>query len=158
MAAKTDGRNSGLTGWLGVKRPAARIPALGGRELAVLEILWRRGQVSAQQVLEQMSEPSLALSTVQSTLERLHRKDLVSRAKLGRAYYYRATLAKSDMISNLLRDIAQEITGGDMAPMISGFMGYISGEAPGMEPELAQALHGHRRGAGAKGAKGSADD
>lgn len=119
----------GIGEWLFNSPRPARTPALGERERAVLEVLWHDGQLSAQDVLAAMGAAGIGLSTVQSTLERLHRKGLLVRTKAGRAYVYKATVTKSAIISSLLRDIADDLAGGDTAPMISGFMEYI-GEQP----------------------------
>ncbi|MBN7798739.1 BlaI/MecI/CopY family transcriptional regulator [Parahaliea mediterranea] len=122
---------------LGAGRRTQRTPALGERELAVLHALWlaqepenRRpdaadGALSAQQVLERMPGKPLALSTIQSTLERLCRKSLVDRRKQARAYLYRPLLERQELISSLLHDISQEVAGGDIASMVSGFMDYL---------------------------------
>lgn len=122
---------SGLRSWFGVKRSAGGLPPLGQRELAVLEILWAQGPLSAQQVLAQLPGAGIGLSTVQSTLERLSRKAILRREKTGRAYVYGALLSRSEIIGSLLRDIAQELAGGDREAMISGFMDYLGDEAHG---------------------------
>lgn len=106
-----------------------RMPILGERELDVMKILWCGGTLSAQEVLQVSDEVKLSLSTIQSTLERLHRKELVSRQKRGRFYLYRATVSRSAVISQLLGDIADQFSEGDMEPMISGFMSFIGQEA-----------------------------
>lgn len=111
------------------KRPVKKqMPQLGARELEAMKILWRNGQLSSQQVLQQLGSSSISLSTMQSTLERLHRKELVARSKSGRLYLYTAAMGQSDMIRNLLQDMSMQISDGDMAPMISGFMGFLSDE------------------------------
>lgn len=119
----------GLRNWLGVKRSGAGLPPLGQRELAVLEILWTHGPLSAQQVLALLPGAGIGLSTVQSTLERLSRKAILQREKAGRAYVYGALLSRSEIIGSLLRDIAQELAGNDREAMISGFMDYLGDEA-----------------------------
>ena len=106
-----------------------RTPVLGERELDVMKILWRGSALSAQEVLQVSGEIKLSLSTIQSTLERLYRKELVSRQKTGRFYLYRATVSRSAIISQLLGDIAEQFSEGDMAPMISGFISFIGQEA-----------------------------
>ncbi|WP_157976678.1 BlaI/MecI/CopY family transcriptional regulator [Parahaliea mediterranea] len=121
--------------WLAGRPRNSRTPALGERELAVMHALWQAeshasapeaAMLSAQQVLERMAGEPLALSTIQSTLERLCRKALVARQKQARAYLYRPLLARQDLISSMLHDISQDIAGGDVAPMVSGFMDYLS--------------------------------
>lgn len=117
-----------------------RLPDLGEREMLALEALWQGGQASAQQVLANMAGAEISLSTVQSTLERLHRKRLVSRSKIGRAYHYSAVLSRSQLISGLMRDMAEDLAAGDLAPMISGFVNYISAQSPELADELTRAL------------------
>lgn len=123
-----------------------RLPDLGERELSVLEVLWQGGEATAQSVLGQMPGGDLSLSTVQSTLERLHRKDLLERTKQGRAYRYRAALDRAQLISALLRDMANDVAAGDLAPMLSGFLDYVSAEAPELVAELSKALGVSRAG------------
>ncbi|WP_156762713.1 BlaI/MecI/CopY family transcriptional regulator [Woeseia oceani] len=131
-------------------RKSQRLPDLGERELLVLEVLWKGGDASAKRVRQQMPDNEISLSTVQSTLERLHRKGLVDRDKDGRAYRYRATLDKSQFIGHLMRDMAQSVTAGEMAPMISGFLRYVTDEGPEMLQDLSTSLESMT--AGDKGA------
>lgn len=123
-----------LKGWLRIKRQTT--PALGKRELAVLEILWRNGEQDAQQVLIELPDAGIGLNTVQSTLERLYRKKLAQRRKAGRAYRYLACVSKAAMVGSLLRDIADEIARGDLAPMVSGFMAYLDSEGASLDEAL----------------------
>ena len=132
-------RAADLTRWLKLPSVRPRTPSLGKRELAILEVLWQQGSLSAQQVHSFLLE-DITLSTVQSTLERLHRKDLLQRHKESRAFFYTAVMHKTDLISNLLHDIAADLSAGDMAPMVSGFMDYLADVAPAMGNRLHQAL------------------
>lgn len=119
-------RRSGIIGWLNIKRPLSRTPSLGSRELAVLELLWRERSLTAQQLLDRLAQSEdIGLSTVQSTLERLHRKKLLNRFKRARAYYYYPDISRDEIVSSLLHDITAEIAGGDLAPVVSGFMNYL---------------------------------
>lgn len=113
-------------GWFGVKRGGSSLPPLGRRELHVLEVLWDAGELAAQDVHQRLTAAGIGLSTVQSTLERLHRKGLVGRSKVSRAYFYQAVHSRSEMISMLLGDIAAELAGGDTRCMVSGFARYLS--------------------------------
>ena len=125
--------------WLGANT-AKRMPDLGERELDVLEVLWMGGQRSAQDVRNALPGAAVSLSTVQSTLERLHRKELLVREKAGRAYQYDAIVTRSQLIGCLLRDLADDVAGGDIAPMLSGFLDYVVSEAPELGPRVSRAL------------------
>lgn len=107
-----------------------RAPTLGTRELDVMKILWQADALSAKQVLEKLGPTALSLSTMQSTLERLHRKELITREKSGRHYLYCAVVSQSDMVSQLMGEISEQIADGDLAPMISGFMSFMGTDKP----------------------------
>ena len=101
------------------------MPDIGKRELDVLEALWRQGALTSHSTLQQLQSAGISLSTVQSTLERLNRKQLVSREKVGRAYVYAAAISKETIISRMMREIADSLAGGATAPMVSGFLDYL---------------------------------
>lgn len=115
--------SEGLGRFLRRRQPQA--PKLGARELEVMKILWRGESLSAKQVLDDLPNCELSLSSMQSTLERLFRKSLLTREKLGRFYVYQAKVSRSELITLLLGDIAEQVSDGQMAPMISGFMAFI---------------------------------
>lgn len=75
--------------------PTPKAPALGERELEVMKILWRGRALSVKQVLNNIADRELSVSTVQSTLERLHRKKLLHREKAGRHFVYQAAVTQS---------------------------------------------------------------
>lgn len=130
-----------LTQLLGHRQRRPDAPLLGARELEVMKILWQQPAQSAHQILQCNIEDAISLSTIQSTLERLHRKQLVARNKVGRAYLYSATVDRSTFISQLLGVIATQISDGEMAPMVSGFMSFMDQEAPDALPAtLRQAI------------------
>lgn len=141
-------RASQFAAFLGIKQKPPRMPALGSRELAIMELFWTTQQaaLSALDILQLMQQkPSqsdaVSVNTLQSTLERLFRKDLLSRQKQGRAFIYTALCSKKEVIRRLLHDIAEDMTNGDMAPMISGFMEYVGSQDPDLSSRLGQALH-----------------
>jgi predicted transcriptional regulator len=125
-----------LTRWFPGSRKRARTPSLGERELAVLDVLWQHAPRTAQEVKDQMPGRAVSLSTIQSTLERLHRKDVLLRQKRSRAFYYAPKLQRGELISSLIRDIADDIAGGDVASMVSGFMDFLGEERAQVAPLL----------------------
>src|SRR5271165_677336 len=60
---------------------------LGPLEIAVMEILWTRGESSVHDVAEKLGRP-LAYTTVMTTLDRLYKKGLLCRRKSERAFHY----------------------------------------------------------------------
>jgi predicted transcriptional regulator len=108
------------------KKPVSQsntLPQLGELELALLESLWRTPQQSAQQL--QQALPRIrqsSLSTVQSTLERLHRKTLVQRHKQGHAYVYCARLGRAELLGKLLGGVIRQLHTGSLDPILSSFV------------------------------------
>jgi predicted transcriptional regulator len=103
----------------------ARTPSLGAREIELMKILWHEGEVSAQELRNRIQDTAISLSTIQSTMERLFRKKFVSRRKLGRFYLYKPLVSQSEIVHSLLKDISMQISDGSMAPIISGFIGFV---------------------------------
>lgn len=116
------------------------MPTLGHRELEALEFLWQEGSLTALELRERVGSAEISLNTIQSTLERLHRKGLVERRREGRAYHYVPTLTRADIVSRTLHDLAREVAGGDLAPIISGFVGFIANDDPEIEQKLRRLL------------------
>lgn len=126
-----------------------RMPSIGSREIDVLEVLWQHHSqsLSAADVLKKIPKVcsssgahGISVNTVQSTLERLVKKQLLKRAKNGRAFYYSSLIVKEELIGALISDIAKDMTQGDMGVMISGFMDYVNQEDPDLSEKLSRAL------------------
>lgn len=101
-------------------------PALGELEIAVMQCLWAApGELDARGVHSALAGRRITLSTVQATVERLHRKGLVERSKLGRAYRYRAAVSQGALIGALIRDLSLQLAAGELDPVVSGFMGLV---------------------------------
>jgi predicted transcriptional regulator len=133
-----------LSGWRREKR-TQQMPALGPRELEALEHLWQEGSLTATQLRERIGIDQISLNTVQSTLERLHRKGIVDRRRERRAYHYLATLTRADIVSRTLHDLTRDVAGGDLAPIISGFVGFMAGDDADIEEKLMRLLEGSER-------------
>ena len=73
----------------------ARTPseALTGREAAIMEAVWALGEATAERVREALDE-SLHDSTVRTVLRILETKGYVGHEVRGKAYVYRATVAR----------------------------------------------------------------
>lgn len=96
---------------------------LGELELGVLEALWQEPQLDAKEICQRI--PSIrqpSLSTVQSTLERLHRKGLVARSKNGHAYAYSSSVSRSNLLGRLMGDVIHLLHDGKLETILSSFV------------------------------------
>lgn len=96
---------------------------LGELELCVMEYIWQVPGADARQIMENMTlqRPS-KLSTVQSTLERLVRKGILSRRKNGHAFNYFSQTSRSELLGNLLRDVISLLHDGNADTILSSFV------------------------------------
>jgi len=81
---------------IGLFKNRALVPQpLGPLEVAVMEILWARGESSVRDVVDRVDRP-LAYTTVMTTLDRLFKKGLLARRRLDRAFLYSPILNRAE--------------------------------------------------------------
>jgi predicted transcriptional regulator len=112
-----------MMNWLA--RFKSKTPTLGARELSVLNLLWSKAPLSASDVHQHFLTSGIGLNTIQSTLERLYRKQILTRSKSGRTFLYQPSLTQTELIGVLIAEIQHEIAEGDMNLVISGFETYL---------------------------------
>ena len=122
---------------------------LGRLEIAVLEQLWEAGPCDVGALHAAVGEPrGLARNTIQSTLERLVRKQLASRRKLGRAYEYRASDSRGDCLTAALGDLAERLPGLDSSLLLSTFVDFAERTGADTLDELEALVRARRDGDG----------
>ncbi|MDT8322124.1 MAG: BlaI/MecI/CopY family transcriptional regulator [Xanthomonadales bacterium] len=98
-------------------------PYLGELELAVLEQLWSRGPLDAKTMHRRVGTlRRIGLNTVQSTLERLFRKQLVTREKVSHAYLYAAGVRREELMERLIEEIVETFSDGSTEHMLTAFV------------------------------------
>lgn len=96
---------------------------LGELELGVMEALWDAPHQDAKSLFEGMPKfRKSTLSTVQSTLERLYRKELVDREKRGHAYFYFASVSRSKLLGRIMGDVIHLLHDGRLETILSSFV------------------------------------
>ena len=99
------------------------LPALGDLEIAVLEDLWAEGESDAKTVHGRIGEVrSIGLNTVQSTLERLHRKGLLKRQKVSHAFRYAALVDRPALVGQLIEGVASRVAGAAPDALLAAFV------------------------------------
>lgn len=90
-------------------------------ELGVLRRLWRRGPSTVRELRDALYPDGghAHHATVQSLLDRLEHKGCVSRAREGRAFRYAATVTRGDLVVRRLRDTADALCDGSLAPLLT---------------------------------------
>lgn len=103
------------------------IPALGELEMAVLEFLWAHGTSEAKDVHRALGEErEITLSTIQSTLERLHRKRLLMREKVSHAFRYATVLTRSEFRARAMAEAAGNLREADSNGVLAAFVDLVA--------------------------------
>ena len=97
---------------------------LGPLERRALEALWARATPGS--VRDLTSEfPDIAYTTLMTTLDRLHRKGMLTRTKQGRAFLYQPRLTRAEFESGRAADalrVALERDEASLGPLLSYFV------------------------------------
>ena len=79
-------------------------PTLTDAELRLMEVLWERGEATVGEVTEALPKrPSLAYSTVLTTLRILEQKGYLRHGRRGRAFVYRPTVGRDEARRSAIR-------------------------------------------------------
>ena len=84
--------------WWFKRQVGGRAPALeplGSLESELMEHIWLLGETSVRDLHREFAA-RLAYTTVMTTLDRLYKKGLLARRRVGKAYVYAATLQEKD--------------------------------------------------------------
>jgi len=105
-----------------MKARAIDLP-LGELELEVMEYLWRVGETDVRQAHAALSiRTERTSNTIQSTLDRLHRKGILDRAKHGRAFHYSPAMGREDLLVACVQTIADKLGGVERSALMAAFL------------------------------------
>ena len=88
-------------------------------ERRIMRVLWDDGPGNVQKVLQGLTgEPQLAYTTVQTTLNVLHRKGKVKRKLIGRAFEYSAVVSQQAADAHAIKDVLQKVFRGSVDDLL----------------------------------------
>lgn len=119
---------------------------LGDLERAVLEYLWQEGAAEVKTVHAVIGQArGITHNTVQSTLKRLWKKELLTREKDGRAYVYAPAVDRETLTERSVGAVIDEVAGGEMGVALEAFVN-LADEAGEETLDELEALIAERRG------------
>jgi BlaI family penicillinase repressor len=122
-----------------------RLPG-GDLEYAVLAKLWEIGTASARDVHSQVGEPNgLVYTTTAKVLDRLHDKGLVSRERRGKAFSYRARIAREVVEQTRARTALSRLFGSHPHAAVATLVEAVESLDPKLLDELERAVASRRR-------------
>lgn len=120
---------------------------LGDLERAVLDHLWEAGPAGVRAVHAAVGAPRrISPNTVHSALERLVRKGLVRRRKLGRAHEYAPALSRREWTARRLAGLAGELPGTSAQTVLAAFVDLTERTGREQLAELERLVRERRRG------------
>ncbi|HEY0180168.1 MAG TPA: BlaI/MecI/CopY family transcriptional regulator [Dokdonella sp.] len=119
--------------------------SLSELQIALMRVLWRRGEASTADVAAELSgERGLKHTTVATLLTRLEKRGVVAQRREGRQLLYRALVAESDVRRSMVAGLVGALFAGDARQLVAHLL-QESEIAPGDLAELKRRLARERR-------------
>jgi len=122
--------------------------SLGDLEMAVLAALWSStAPLSVREVLAAVKrQPPLAYTTVQTVLDRLYEKNLVTRDEQGKAFLYRPCISQEEWLGEQAARVLLEAKGPPNAAVLMAFLDTAERADPAVVDNLAALIATRRKG------------
>jgi predicted transcriptional regulator len=122
------------------------VRGFGELESVIMQMVWDHdAPVTVRELFDDLSqERSIAYTTVMSTMDNLHRKGWLERAKDGKAYRYTATASREEYSARLMQEALTG--GGDTEAVLSHFVEQIGGHESEVLRSVVRRLHERRPG------------
>ena len=126
--------------------PQSKLEHLGSLESELMERIWDRGEISVRDLHSEFSS-RLAYTTVMTTLDRLYKKGLLERRKIGKAYFYSPRLTEPEYEARLAQHLIGMVLhpGRDNHAVLSCFVDVVSEADKRMLDKLDQLVKAKRR-------------
>ena len=88
-------------------------------QLAILRVIWDRGEATVQDIWEALhAERGLAQTTVATMLSRLERRGVVTRRAQSRPYPYRAVVTEREVQHSMVGELTERLFDGDVTALV----------------------------------------
>ena len=98
-----------------------KLPKLTDPEFEIMKIIWERGKVTINQVLEAINSQKkrdLRRTTIQVQMKRLEEKGWLIHHEEGRNFIYKSTRGREEVSREITRDINRRIFDGSYANLV----------------------------------------
>jgi predicted transcriptional regulator len=124
--------------------------SLGALEREVMDVVWDRGETSVKDVGARLSS-AVAYTTVMTTMDRLFKKQLLTRRKVGRAFVYRAAATRDELEGAVAAELVQSLfdrPGSESLPLLSSLVDAVSDRDRALLDDLERLIREKRRAIG----------
>jgi predicted transcriptional regulator len=89
-------------------------------QIAVLRLLWDRGEATVAEIWEALyAERKLAQTTVATIVARLQRRGILSRRTRDRQFVYKTLLTEADVQHSMVSELTERLFAGDVTALVS---------------------------------------
>src|SRR5271163_326446 len=100
--------------------PRRSVLDLAPLELDCMNTLWPMGEGTVREIRDRLAERRpRAYTTIMTIMDRLARKGVVERRKVGRTYFYRANLTSEDARAQALRQVVENFFAGSVEALLA---------------------------------------
>jgi predicted transcriptional regulator len=94
--------------------------SLGDLQLAIMRVLWQRGEATVTDVHEALrASRGLAPTTIATMLRRMEDKGVVDHRQDGRQFVYRARVREEDVHRSMVAELVERLFDGDPAALVN---------------------------------------
>ena len=122
---------------------------LGVLERQVMSVVWNAGELNVREACELLGS-AVAYTTVMTTMDRLFKKRLLARRKVGRAFVYSAAATRDQLEGAVANELVQSLLqqhGGEPLPLLSSLVDAVSDRDRALLDELERLIREKRRAA-----------
>jgi predicted transcriptional regulator len=115
-------------------------------EYLVLTKLWQLGTASVRDLHGQIAKPEgLVYTTIAKVIDRLRGKGLIQRERHGKAFVYRARVARESVERARAQDAISRLLGPTPRAAVAALVDAVDAVDPKLLDELERAVAAHRR-------------
>src|SRR5919106_275186 len=97
----------------------SRTGTLTEQELEIMKIVWRREQATVRDVYEELlKHRKVAYTTVMTMMKILENKKHLKKTQEDRAYVYRPTKPKDQVLGGMVREFVNRVFNGSSEPLL----------------------------------------
>jgi predicted transcriptional regulator len=120
---------------------------LGALEREMMEIVWTADEITVRDACVRLSSP-VAYTTAMTTLDRLYKKGLLSRRKLGRAFHYKAVATREEVEGAVATELVRALLDrnpDEPLPLLSSLVEAVSDRDRALLDDLERLVREKRR-------------
>jgi predicted transcriptional regulator len=98
----------------------SRSHQLGDLQLAIMRVLWTRGEATVAQVHQDLEpERGLALTTIATMPSKMEKKGVVNHRSEGRVFVYLPTVSEETVNRSMVADLTERLFEGSTAMLVN---------------------------------------